>query len=622
MADQATPRASRSFHSVALGGVRRLWRGLRRRLRGHNVQFVYHEDYERSLGTVPLDPKRAEKILSFLAEEGLIERDDIRVPWPPQMRALLRVHDVDYLESLQRPEEVTRIFGTPVSHAELENVIEMHRMMIGGTIFATKMAVRDGGVVFNLGGGFHHALRDSGMGFCLVNDIAVAIARLRSRGFSDRILVVDLDMHDGNGTRAIFARDQSVHTYSVHADHWGDTKAVESTSIALGNEVGDELLLGTILKTLPEVVNSANPGLVIYLAGTDPAADDEIGSWHMSSQGMLRRDQLVMRLVRDLRRDVPVVVVLGGGYGIRSWRYTARFVGWLMTGRRLRPPVSEQLMLDRFRRIKQQLEPSAMISEPDQSSWRITEEDLTGVVPQAARDMLFLGYFSRHGLELVLERFGILDQLRVRGYKHPVVEVDLEHPIGHVLRIFGAADREQLLVELRVNRSRRVVPECEVLVVEWLLLQNPGSHFGPYRRQLPGQSHPGLGMLKDVFGWLVVVCELLELDGIYYLPSSYHVAAQSRHLVRFLKPEHEARYRAFMEALGDLPLAEASQAVSQNRVVDASTGGPVEWQGFPMVLPVSDELEDRVYGSGYEASVAEEIRKLDFRFSVAPEDGR
>jgi hypothetical protein len=288
-----------------------------------------------------------------------------------------------------------------------------------------------------------------------------------------------------------------------------------------------------------------------------------------------------------------------------------------MTGRRLQPPATEQLVLERFRRIKQQLDPTTLTAEPETADWRITEEDLFGIVPQAAQETRFLGYFSRHGIELLLERFGILDQIRVRGYKHPVVEIDLQHPVGHSLRVFGAADREQLLLELRVNRDRRAVPGCEVLVVEWLLLQNPRAHFGPYRRQLPGQNHPGLGMLKDVFGWLVMVCELLELDGIYYSPSSYHVAAQSRHLVRFLQPEHEARYRAFMEALGDLPLAEASGAVSRGVVVDDSTGEPVEWQGYPMVLPVSEELDERVYGGAYEASVAVELRELRFRLDLA-----
>jgi acetoin utilization deacetylase AcuC-like enzyme len=564
---------------------------------------VYHGSYQRSLAAVPLDPKRAERVLSFLADEGLVARQDIRVPRRPQVRAFLRVHDADYLERLQRTDEVTRIFGTPVSDLELSNIIEMQRMMSGGTIFATKIAVREGGVVFNLGGGFHHALRDSGMGFCLVNDIAVAIARLRSRGFSDRVLVVDLDMHDGNGTRAIFARDPSVHTYSIHADHWGEPEADEATAIALGDDVEDEVLLGTLLKTLPDVVESVDPSLVIYLAGADPAADDALGNWRLTAAGMLSRDRFVMDLLRGREHPVPVVVVLGGGYGDRSWTYTARFASWSMTGRAIEPPANEELVLRRFRRIWQTLDPAALTSEPDDSDWRITEEDLGGIVPEAARETRFLGY----------ERFGIMDQLRARGYKRPVVAMDLDHPLGQNLRIFGDTDRAELLMELRANRNTTNVPGCEVLVVEWLLLQNPRAHFGPYRRPLPGQNHPGLGMLREVFGWLVVVCEKLGLDGIHFTPTSFHVATQSRRSLRFLNPEHEARYRAYRDAVSGLGLAEASQAVAEGGVVDDESGDAIEWEGLPTVLPVSERLQELVYGEEYEARVTEELEKLRFR---------
>jgi hypothetical protein len=193
------------------------------------------------------------------------------------------------------------------------------------------------------------------------------------------------------------------------------------------------------------------------------------------------------------------------------------------------------------------------------------------------------------------------------------VDVDLSHPIGQTVRIFGDPGRNELLMELRVNRTSRPVPGLDVLVVEWLLLQNPRAHFGPYRRPLPGQSHPGLGMLKDVLGWLVVVSEMLELDGIYYAPASYHVAAQSRRLVRFLHPEHEARFRAYGRALVGLHLAEASQAVDAGRVVDEATGETMSWEGFPMVLPVSDALTERVFGDGYEAEVDAALERLEFR---------
>jgi len=599
---------------VVRAGRRRL-RHFRRRWWWHGVRLVYHEAYAGTLDVVPLDHQRAEKIASFLAEERLLLREDILIARHASLRNLLRVHDADYLESLQDPETMTRIFGATVSDAEVEQVIEAQRMMVGGTILATIVALRNRGVVVNLGGGLHHAERGRGGGFCLVNDVAVAIARLRATGYRDPVLVIDLDMHDGNGTRSVFAHDPTVYTYSLHAEHWGDPEAVASTAIALGNGVADEMLLGTLLKTLPDVVGSVRPGLVIYIAGTDGAADDVLGSWKLSAGGMLRRDQFVMELLRRRGRKLPTVVVLGGGYGDHSWKYTARFVAWLMTRRVIEPPPNELLLLQSFRRIRRSLDPAALTSDPSDLSWEFTEADLVGVLPDATRRTRFLGYFSRHGVELLLERFGILDALRVRGYGHPEVEVDLSHPLGETIRIFGGPDRNELVMELRVNRSVRVVPEFELLVIEWLLLQNPHAEFGPYRRPLPGQQFPGLGMLKDVFGWVVMLCEILGLDGIFWAPASYHVAAQSRNLVRFLQPEHEARFRAVKAAASGLSLAEASQAIEQGRLRDAVTGETVRWEGEPMVLPVSSRLKDLVFSEAYEARVVAELERVKFRFA-------
>jgi hypothetical protein len=178
------------------------------------------------------------------------------------------------------------------------------------------------------------------------------------------------------------------------------------------------------------------------------------------------------------------------------------------------------------------------------------------------------------------------------------------------MRVWSEPDRRELLMELRANRSSRVVDECEVLVIEWLLLQNPRAHFGPYRRPLSGQKHPGLGLLKEVFGWLVVVAEVLELDGIYYVPSSYHVAVQSRRRVRFLEPAHEAWMQALEELFAKVSLAEASTIVADDRVVDEGSGYRLRWKGYPMVLPVSDKLERRVTGEAYEKRVAEVYSQL------------
>jgi acetoin utilization deacetylase AcuC-like enzyme len=565
------------------------------------VRFVYDPAYGRSAWGVPLDPLRADRILAFLIDEGLLRHEEISTPRPASMKNILLGHTPAYVESLQRTATLTSILGTPVNEEEREGALELQRLMVGGTIQATRIALATGRTAVNLGGGFHHAHPDRGMGFCVFNDIVVVIRRLRQRGFTRRVLVVDLDLHDGNGTRAAFADDETVHTFSIHNDHWGDTEARASTSIALGPDVTDELYLGALLKALPPVMEAFNPGLVVYLAGCDVAADDAIGNWRISAEGILARDRFVVEQVRS--RHLPIVVLLGGGYGEEAWRYSARFFAWLLGGRAIEPPDNEALTLVRFRQIRARLDPLALTRSDDADDWGLTEEDLVGILPGMPRQTRFLGYFSKVGVELMLEQFGILQLLRARGFRSLRVALDLDHPLGQTLRITADPAGSEPLVELRVHRSTRAVAEMEVLVVEWLLLQNPGASFPPDRPPLPGQQHPGLGMLRDVFGWLVVLCESLSLDGISVRPSHVHIAMQSRKHMRFLEPADEAFYRVLAKALEGLPLAEKSRAVEEGRVRWSATGEEVQWRGLPMVLPVSPRLREMVEGDAYETAV-------------------
>ncbi|HLE60473.1 MAG TPA: hypothetical protein VI700_02955, partial [Thermoanaerobaculaceae bacterium] len=228
--DRAASRRTSKVHRM----LRRQWRRLRYAVRPPKVRFIYVPAYERHTAGVPMDPLRADRILAFLSNERLVRREEISPPQPAALKNVLLVHAPEYLEALQRPETLTDILGVPVSDNELEQVLDLQRLMVGGTIQATRWALTTQSVAVNLGGGFHHAGRARGAGFCVFNDMAIAIARLRQRGFAEPALVVDLDLHDGNGTREIFAADPSVHTFSVHNEHWGDTTAVAATSIALG----------------------------------------------------------------------------------------------------------------------------------------------------------------------------------------------------------------------------------------------------------------------------------------------------------------------------------------------------------------------------------------------------
>ena len=597
----------------ALKTMRRQWRRTLSRLRRPDVRFVYHRGNHEIASGVPLDPERAARILAFLDEEGLLRSDDISIPRQCSLHNILEAHTPEYLVSLQRQQTLTRILGVPIREDQVDSVLDYMLLAVGGTVQATRLALRRSGIAVNLGGGFHHAEADRGLGFCVFNDIAVAIRRLRARGYREPILVIDLDLHDGNGTRSIFAEDPSVHTYSIHNTHWGPTEAMASTSIALGNDVGDEPYLGTLLKTLPGVIDSVRPGLVLYLAGTDPAETDRIGNWAITSDGMFQRDRFVIEEIRRRQSTTPIAIMLGGGYGTDSWRYSALFLAWLISGRTIEPPGTDELTLIRFRRIAAQLDRAQLTSEPSSGDfdWQLSDDDLSAILPGHPRPSRFLNYFSRHGVELTLERFGILEQLRRRGFS-PDLEVDLERSTGQTVRIFSDAVDRLLLVEISVNRSSRMIAGSEVLVIEWLLLQNPHEPFTPDRPRLPGQHHPGLGMLREFFGWLVMLCEILELDGIVFTPSRYNVAALSHKLVRFIKPEDEARFRTLESVLGDRPLTARTRLIERGQVLDRSTGEPARWHAQPMVLPVASQLEKQLLGSEYEDDVARHQQDLNF----------
>jgi acetoin utilization deacetylase AcuC-like enzyme len=584
---------------------------LRRLVHPPAVSLVHDPAYERALAGVAIDPLRADRVLAFLIAERLVRHDEISVARPAALKNLLLVHTPDYLEALQRPQTLTAIFGIDLDDQEAERLIDLQRLQSGGTIQASRLALASGRTAVNLGGGYHHAESDRGTGFCIFNDIAVAIARLRARGFAGRVLVIDLDLHDGNGTRALFANDETVHTLSIHNRHWGDTMAVESTSLALGPQIGDDAYLEALRRTLPPVVERFRPELAFYVAGCDVADDDPLGDWCLSDDGVLARDRFVVELLRPAA--VPTVVVLGGGYGDEAWSYTARFLAWLLSGAVVEPPAAEELTLLRFRQIRSRLDPRRLTQVSEGDDWELTEDDLVGIVPGVPHQTRFLGYYSRVGLELMLERFGILEQLRARDFRAPTLQFELDHPLGPTLRIWSDAGRQELLVELRVNRSTRALPGHEVLVLEWLLLQNPRLPFDGSRRRLPGQNHPGLGLLREFFSLLVVLCETLELDGVLFTPSTYHVADLGSRLGSFVDPGQAALFRAMRVSLGGLGLDQASEAVAAGRLLDTRTGAPVTWTASPMVVPVSPALRARIAGPNYERAVAEAAAALALR---------
>lgn len=587
--------------------LRRGWRSALRRLRDSPIQVAYSRHYDLELTSAAWDPLRARRILSFLLAERLLGRGDLLPVRPVSIRRLLSVHSDAYLESLQERGAVTGLLGFEVTDEQQDALLASHRAMVGGTLLAARRALATARIAVNLGGGFHHATADRGQGFCAFNDVAVSIADCRRHGFGAPVLVIDLDLHDGDGTRSIFAEDPTVHTFSIHNRDLGSTEAVASTSIALGDDVGDAAYLEALRESLPELLDAVRPGLVYLLAGTDPAHDDALGNWDVSAAGLLERDRSVIEPLREAGK--PLVFLLAGGYGQSAWRHSARSLSWILGGLALEPPRSSELTLRDFRRVARSLRVTELTAEPGEGSWSLTEEDLA----PTGRPTRFLGYYTRHGIELALERYGIFDRLRSKGFADLHIDLDLDNPSGQTVRILCGKPVPATLVELRLRLDTRSVSDARLLAVEWLLLQDPRRQFTASRPQLPGQKHPGLGLLGEFAALLVLVCDRLELAGLTFVPTHYHIAAQTApHDFHFLDPEAHGRFLALRAAVKGLHLSEVIRAIEEGRIVDRSSGTRFAWQPATMVLPAGEALRRRFRDPLRRQSIAAAGARYDF----------
>ena len=248
---------------------------------------------------------------SLLLAEGTIAPDDILEPTLLHTATLELVHTREYLSKLATsslsPTE-TRRLGLPWSEA----LWRRSRMASAGTLLAARTALNEG-LAANLAGGTHHAFADHGEGFCVINDVAIAVAQLRAEGVIRRAVIIDLDVHQGNGTAAIFESSDEIFTFSMHGErNYPLVKMRSNLDVPLRDGIGDAEYLEELGRHLPAVLERSTPDIAFYLAGVDVAAGDRYGKLALTEAGIRQRDRFVIDSVR--RRGVPLAVVLAGGY--------------------------------------------------------------------------------------------------------------------------------------------------------------------------------------------------------------------------------------------------------------------------------------------------------------------
>jgi acetoin utilization deacetylase AcuC-like enzyme len=274
-------------------------------------RLVYSERYDLNLGEHVFPSKKYRWLHDRLLRTHFAAPEDFVEPHPATSEDLLRAHDADWIVRLRNGtlsyQQILQL-EIPYSHA----MVEAFLLAAGGTTLAARLAL-ESGIGFNLGGGFHHAFRDHGEGFCAINDIAIAIRRLQADGVIKRAMVVDCDVHHGNGTAAIFAGDLSVFTLSIHQfNNYPSEKPPSSLDIHLPDGVGDAEYLQRLSSGYRAALAMFRPELVIYVAGADPYYEDQLGGLSLTFEGLQERDSLVMRTA--LTQNIPVAIVLAGGY--------------------------------------------------------------------------------------------------------------------------------------------------------------------------------------------------------------------------------------------------------------------------------------------------------------------
>jgi len=246
-----------------------------------------------------------------LLDEGVLHTSELVAAEPVALFELARVHTKRWLDAVlegRLSEAEVRRLGFPWSAA----LVARSRAAVGGTCAAARLALLEG-FAGNLAGGTHHAFADHGEGFCVFNDVAVSIRALQTEGRIARAAVVDLDVHQGNGTASVFSEDSSVFTFSMHGQHnFPFRKQASSLDVGLEDGTGDAAYLDALYRHLPRVLDAARPELIYYQAGVDPLAEDTLGRLSLSREGLEARDAFVFESAK--RRGVPLVVTLGGGY--------------------------------------------------------------------------------------------------------------------------------------------------------------------------------------------------------------------------------------------------------------------------------------------------------------------
>ena len=576
------------------------------RFRSSQTVPVFHDQHYRLpltsvQGLTGFEPRRPDLVLWYLQDHKLLPTASLYSPTRIGYDDLCRVHTPRWLEALGQPEALAQVFGLPAWDINVDSLFGAVRAACGGTLAAARAALAGQQPALNLAGGFHHARPDGGGGFCAVNDIAVALAVLRSSGFAGTVAVLDLDAHPPDGTAACFAAmGEQAFIGSLSGCNWGIVPGVDETVLPSRTADGPYLqALSALLQRMPAA------DLTFVVAGGDVLASDPLGGLGLTLTGAAQRDLLVARALAGRAS----VWLPAGGYSQEAWKV---LLGTALVLLRDRLPTIGTLTDPLARRFRNTSKDLAMDQLSDwQADVAEIERDL-GI--RRDSDPRLLDFYTAEGLEYALQRYGVLGHLTSLGYTDLRVTLG-RTDVGDRMLLTGRfaqtaspaeaaraassqSQQPEVLVEAVLERQplppaalaamkdhsgdkpaadqTLVLHRSQLLFVHWLTLRHPRGAFASGRPQLPGQEVPGLGMAREAGELLARIADRLGLAGVALRPAWFHVAFAARYRMRFVDTQEQGQFLALLRDLrqwpslqtpeGGFALVQASRLLAEGQV--------------------------------------------------------
>jgi acetoin utilization deacetylase AcuC-like enzyme len=559
------------------------------------VGVWFHAAYRLPLATLSgINIRRPEEVLYFFLKHRVISPDEVRAPKPVSYASLAHIHTIGYLHSLSQPGALSRIFAVDSNELLDAELLHSLRLVCGGTVEAAHWSLKTKLPALNLLGGFHHAAPSRGAGFCVFNDVAVAIAELRKQGFEGHVNILDLDAHPPDGTAECLKLLGPVWMGSLSASRWGDIPGVDETLLPKGcdDKTYLEALRGLLERMPPSELN-------FVLAGGDVLADDKLGQLSLSLAGVRERDLAVASKLSKR----PSVWLPSGGYGPNAWKVFGGTGLALAYGSSKPIPENFNPMAERFRHLSQ-MEKKKHTSLKE--SIQLTDADV-GFHRQGP--LKLLGVYSSEAIEFSLEQFQFFHVVRRLGYSEFRVELSRQNEWDKVRILGQCALGVVLLAECEMGIGH--VRERPVLYINWLTLCHPMAEFCEHRPQLPGQNNPGLGLTTETAHFLSLLARERHLEGIAFKPSWYHIAYVAKRFCRFVDAKRQGRFLALLRDLKQKPLLLVTQALVEEKV--QLNGKPYSWEPLDMVHSLHAKFTEALQAE--KAEILAEAQRCHFELN-------